>query len=65
MPELRGGSFATPDKRALMATLTGLLETGELRVVVDRTFPLSQAPAALHHLVSGQAIGRVVLVVDE
>ena len=65
VPELRGGSFASPDKRELMDTLTGYLESGRLRVVVDRTFPLAQASAALQHLASGQAVGRVVLVVDE
>ena len=57
VPELRGGSFASPDKRALMATLTQLLEAGKLRIVVDRTFPLSQASEALRYLASGQASG--------
>lgn len=64
VPELRGGSFAAPDKRLLMATLTQLLTTGQVRVVIDRTFPLAEAGAALHHLVSGRAVGRVVLVVS-
>ena len=63
VPELRGGSFASPDKRELMATLTQLLETGKLRIVVDRTFPLSQASEALRYLASGQPAGRVVLTV--
>ena len=57
VPELRGGSFASPDKRALMATLTQLLEAGQLRIVVDRTFPLSQASEALRYLASGQPVG--------
>lgn len=38
-PQLRGGSFASPDKRQLMDTLARLMETGQLRVVVDRAFP--------------------------
>ena len=46
VPELRGGSFRSPDKRELMATLAQLLETGQLRIVVDRTFPLEEAAAA-------------------
>ena len=62
--ELRGGSIASPDKRLLMTILTQLLETGDLRVTVDRTFPLSEASAALAYLVSGQAVGRVVVTVD-
>jgi NADPH:quinone reductase-like Zn-dependent oxidoreductase len=65
VPELRGGSFKSPDKRRLMATLTGFLETGQLRIVVDRTFPLSETAAALRYLVSGRPVGRVVIVIDE
>ncbi len=64
VPELRGGSFAAPDKRALMTTLNRLLESGELRPIIDSTFPLSEASAALRHLISGQALGRVVITVD-
>jgi NADPH:quinone reductase-like Zn-dependent oxidoreductase len=62
-PQLRGGSFASPDKRRLMNTLAQLMETGHLQVVIDRAFPLAQATAALQHLVSGQPMGRIVLVV--
>jgi NADPH:quinone reductase-like Zn-dependent oxidoreductase len=63
VPELRGGSFSPPDKRESMATLTRLLQEGRLRVAVDRTFPLSAAAAALQHLASGEAVGRVVICV--
>jgi NADPH:quinone reductase-like Zn-dependent oxidoreductase len=64
VPELRGGSFASPDKRELMTTLAGLLDTGQLRIVIDRTFPLAETAAALRHLASGEAVGRVVVVID-
>ncbi|HEU4337889.1 MAG TPA: NAD(P)-dependent alcohol dehydrogenase [Nocardioides sp.] len=64
-PQLRGGSFAPPDKRELMDTLASLMGSGQLRVVVDRTFPLDQAPQALRHLMSGQSVGRVVLTIDD
>ena len=64
-PELRGGSLASPDKRQLMGTLAQLLETGQLRVVVDRTYPLSGGPEALRYLIAGQAKGRVVLVIGD
>jgi len=64
-PVLRGGSFAAPDKRRLMAVLAEFLASGQLRVVIDRTFPLSQAPAALRYLVSGQPAGRIVIVVSD
>ena len=64
-PELRGGSFASPDKRRLMTTLAEFLETGQLRVVIDRTFPLAEAPEALRYLVSGRPVGRVVIGVAD
>jgi NADPH:quinone reductase-like Zn-dependent oxidoreductase len=64
VPELRGGSFRSPDKRELMTTLERLLQDGRLRIVVDRTFPLEEAAAALGYLVSGQPVGRVVITVD-
>jgi NADPH:quinone reductase-like Zn-dependent oxidoreductase len=64
VPELRGGSFAAPDKGALMATLTDYLTTGQLRIVIDRAFPLAEASQALRYLASGRAVGRVVLAVD-
>jgi NADPH:quinone reductase-like Zn-dependent oxidoreductase len=64
VPELRGGSFRSPDKRELMTSLTRLLETGQLRIVVDRAFPLDEAAGALRYLVSGQPVGRVVISVD-
>jgi NADPH:quinone reductase len=35
---------------------------GELEVIIDRTFPLSEAAAAHRYIESRQAVGRVVLV---
>ena len=34
-------------------------------MVIDRTFPLAQASAALNHLASGEAVGRIVLAIDD
>jgi hypothetical protein len=33
--------------------------------VIDRTFPLAETAAALRYLVSGQPVGRVVIVIDD
>ncbi|MBA2695815.1 MAG: zinc-binding dehydrogenase [Actinobacteria bacterium] len=63
-PQLRGGAFASPDKRQLLGTLAGLMETGQVRVVVDSTFPLAQVPEAMRHLMSGKPLGRVVVRID-
>ncbi len=38
------------------------IAAGDLRVVIDRTYPLSEAAAAHAHIESRQAFGRVVLV---
>jgi NADPH2:quinone reductase len=46
----------------LMQTLLGDVATGELRVVVDRTFPLSEAADAHAYIESRAAFGRVVLI---
>ena len=48
-----------------MATLTELLETGRLRIVVDRAFPLAETADALRYLVSGRPVGRVVVTVGD
>jgi NADPH:quinone reductase len=42
--------------------LLGDVATGDLTVVIDRTFPLAEAAAAHAHLEDRQAFGRVVLI---
>ena len=41
--------------------LRDALATGELTPVIDRTYPLCDAPAALADLASGRARGRLVV----
>jgi NADPH2:quinone reductase len=43
----------------MIADLLGRVATGELRVVIDKTFPLAQATAHAY-IESRQAFGRVV-----
>jgi NADPH:quinone reductase-like Zn-dependent oxidoreductase len=59
LPPLR---FTSIDKAVAMAELAGLLQSGALAPRVDRAFPLDEAAAAIRHLASGRALGRVVLV---
>ena len=47
---------------ALMDALLRDIAKGELKVVVDRTYPLSEAAAAHAYIESRAALGRVVLV---
>jgi NADPH:quinone reductase-like Zn-dependent oxidoreductase len=61
-PALRRDSPA-PTKREAMAALRALLENAALTPVIDRTYPLEEAAAALEYLASGQTRGRVVLTV--
>ncbi|MFR9778117.1 NAD(P)-dependent alcohol dehydrogenase [Micromonospora sp. MS34] len=46
---------------AALATLTEHIEAGQVRPVVDRTFPLDQAPEAIRYLRAGHAGGKVVV----
>ncbi|HMF03534.1 MAG TPA: zinc-binding dehydrogenase [Acidimicrobiia bacterium] len=57
-----GAEVATPRVQALVARLIDDVAGGELRVVVDRTFPLSDAAGAHEYLESRQAFGRVALI---
>ncbi|HTA12062.1 MAG TPA: zinc-binding alcohol dehydrogenase family protein [Solirubrobacteraceae bacterium] len=50
-----------PRVHAMIAELIGRVATGELRVVIDRTFPLAEAAAAHAYIESRQAFGRVVM----
>ena len=41
--------------------LTALCVSGEVRIHIDRTFPLDKVPAALAHVGEGRALGKVVV----
>jgi NADPH:quinone reductase-like Zn-dependent oxidoreductase len=43
--------------------LTQLIEAGLIRPIVDRTYPLSQAPEAIRYLEAGHVRGKVVVAV--
>ena len=43
--------------------LSELVQGGKVTPVIDRAYPLSQAPDALRYLMSGNALGKVVLTV--
>ena len=47
---------------AMVAQQLDLVARGELKVVIDRTFPLAEAGAAHAYIESRQAFGRVVLI---
>ena len=46
-----------------LVALKGLVEAGKVTPVIDRTYPLAQAPEAIGHVAAGHARGTVVLAV--
>ena len=46
-----------------LLVLKELIEAGKLTPVIDRTYPLSEAPDAIRHLEAGHARGKIVIKV--
>jgi NADPH:quinone reductase-like Zn-dependent oxidoreductase len=46
-----------------LVELTDLVESGKVTPAIDRTYPLSDTPAAVQHMVDGRARGKVVVTV--
>jgi NADPH:quinone reductase-like Zn-dependent oxidoreductase len=53
-----------PNQADLMA-LKELCETGKVKPVIERRFPLTEAPAAVRYVEDGHARGKVVITVRE
>ncbi|MEY2510056.1 MAG: hypothetical protein QOE26_819 [Verrucomicrobiota bacterium] len=45
--------------------LADLVQTGKMKVVIDKTYPLSQLPDAMRYLETGRARGKVVVTVGD
>jgi NADPH:quinone reductase-like Zn-dependent oxidoreductase len=56
--------FLARTTRADLLELAGMIETGTVRVVVDRTFELVDAAAAIRYVEDGRVRGKAVVVVD-
>jgi NADPH:quinone reductase-like Zn-dependent oxidoreductase len=55
--------FMATIRKADLAFLTDLVETGKLTPVIDRTYPLANAADAIRHLETGHARGKLVVTV--
>ena len=55
---------AKPNQNDLVF-MKALLETGKVKPVIDRCYPLSEVPEALRYLEEGHARGKVVITVAE
>jgi NADPH:quinone reductase-like Zn-dependent oxidoreductase len=57
------GTFASSENSADLMVLRTLLESGQIAPVIDRTYPLSEVPAAVRRASDGHATGKVVITV--
>jgi len=57
--------FIVEPNAGQLAELSRLADAGDLRVLVDTTFPLDRAQDAFDRLQSGNAVGKVVLAVHD
>ena len=48
-----------------LAFLADLMERGELKSVIDRSFTLEEVPDAIRYSESGRARGKIVIAVDQ
>jgi NADPH:quinone reductase-like Zn-dependent oxidoreductase len=54
---------ATKERASDLEPLTDLIEAGQVRPALDRTYPLEQVPDALRHLEAGMVRGKVAITV--
>ncbi len=47
-----------------LLALTELIEAGTVTPAVDRTYPLTETPAAIRHMVEGHARGKIVVTIS-
>jgi len=57
------GTWISKERKEDLDALRELLGVGKVTPVVDRTFPLSEVPAAIRYLRDGRARGKVVITV--
>jgi NADPH:quinone reductase-like Zn-dependent oxidoreductase len=55
--------LVSKERRADLLVLKELIEAGKVTPVIDRTYPLTEAPQAIRYLEQGHARGKVVITV--
>jgi len=55
------GTFISSENSADLRILRDLIESGKIAPAIDRTYPLSEAPAAIRYVQEGRARGKVVI----
>jgi NADPH:quinone reductase-like Zn-dependent oxidoreductase len=56
-------TFVAGERYEDMLALAELIEAGKVAPVLDRTFPLAEAPAAIRYLEQGHARGKVAIAI--
>ncbi len=56
--------FLAHQRKDDLIVLRELLESGKVAPVIDRTYPLSEVPAAIRYLEEGHARGKVVITME-
>ena len=57
------GTFVSSENAEDLMALKELIEAGKVVPAIERTYRLSDVPAAIRHVIDGQARGKVVIVV--
>src|SRR6184192_2604223 len=58
------GMFMADTNQRDLAVLADLMQSGKVKPVIDRTYKLSEVPAAIAYLEQGHARGKVVITVE-
>src|SRR2546423_13568813 len=58
------GMFIADTNQKDLAILADLMQSGKVKPVIDRTYKLSEVPAAIAYLEQGHARGKVVITVE-
>ena len=57
------GTFVCSENNEDLLVLTALIESGKITPVIDKTYPLSEVPAAIRYLKDGHPRGEVVITI--
>jgi NADPH:quinone reductase-like Zn-dependent oxidoreductase len=57
------GGLNSKVKQEDLVALKELIEAGKVTPVIDRTYPLIEAPDAIRYLAEGHARGKIVITV--
>ena len=57
------GTFIASENAEDLEVLRVLIESGKLAPAIDRTYPLSETPAAISYVFQGRARGKVVITI--